>query len=127
MKEDVGFFIALERQVWEALRRGDGKADGRLLADNFLGVYESGFGTKAEHVAQVSNGPTVTEFELVTPRLMRLSPVLALLAYEARWRGCNGNSRATVSTCGSMFLTENTGILISCAGWLSGLRMSGSC
>jgi hypothetical protein len=98
MDEDLSFFVALEAQVWEALRRGDGAADGRLLADNFLGVYESGFSAKAEHVAQVSNGPTVNEFELLTPRLMRLSPVLALLAYEARWRGRNGNSRAAYIT-----------------------------
>jgi len=97
-KEDLGFFVDLESQVWEALRRGDGRADARLLADNFLGVYESGFAAKAEHVALVSKGPTVTEFELVTPRLMRLSPVLALLAYEARWRGRNGNSRAAYIT-----------------------------
>jgi hypothetical protein len=96
--EDLGFFVALERQVWDALRRGDGKADGRLLADSYLGVYESGFAAKAEHVAQVSSGPAVTEFELLTPRLMRLSPVLALLAYEARWRGRNGRSRAAYIT-----------------------------
>ena len=97
-KEDLGFFLDLERQVWEALRSGDGQADRRLLADGFLGVYESGFAAKAEHVAQVSKGPALTEFELLTPRLMRLSPVLALLAYEARWRGRNGNYRAAYIT-----------------------------
>ena len=84
--EDVSFFVSLERQVWEARRRGDGDADARLLADDFLGVYESGFGSKAEHVAQVSNGPVVSHFEIEAPRLMRLSPDLALLAYRARWR-----------------------------------------
>jgi hypothetical protein len=84
--EDVSFFVSLERQVWEALRCGDGAADARLLADDFLGVYESGFGSKPEHVAQVSNGPVVSAFDIEAPRLMRLGPELALLAYRACWR-----------------------------------------
>ena len=93
MTEDLSFFVSLERQVWEALRHGDGTADALLLADNFLGVYESGFGSKAEHVAQVSSGPVVSSFDIEEPRLMRLSPVLALLAYRARWRDAASSLR----------------------------------
>jgi hypothetical protein len=93
MPEDAGFFVELERQVWQALSRGDGAADAQLLAENFLGVYDSGFASKAEHVAQMANGPVVTQFEIETPRLLRLSPVLALLAYRARWRDGKGNPR----------------------------------
>ena len=93
MTEGLDFFIGLERQVWEALRRGDGAADAKLLAENFLGVYDSGFASKAEHAAQLSDGPVVKDFELETPRLLRLSPTLALLAYRARWRDGKGNPR----------------------------------
>ena len=32
-------FIRLETQVWQALADGDADADGRMLSDDFLGVY----------------------------------------------------------------------------------------
>jgi hypothetical protein len=32
-------FIELESLVWRALADGDADADGRLLSDDFLGVY----------------------------------------------------------------------------------------
>ena len=96
--DDLTFFVALERQVWEALRRGDAAADAKLIAENFLGVYDSGFASKAEHVGQIANGPVVTQFELETPRLMRLSPDVALLAYRARWRDGKGNPRRAYIT-----------------------------
>ena len=98
MKEDLEFFVSLERQVWEALRSGDGAADARLLADDFLGVYDSGFSSKHEHVAQVAQGPTVSRFEVEIPRLLRLSSGLALLAYRANWRDRNGNARSAYIT-----------------------------
>lgn len=95
MNEDLGFFVALERQVWEALQRGDAAADARLLADKFLGVYDSGFESKAQHVARAAKGPSVSSFELEAPRLMLVSPILALLAYKARWTDRERKSRAT--------------------------------
>lgn len=94
MNEDLRFFVALERRVWEALQRGDAAADARLLADKFLGVYDSGFEPKAQHVARATK-PTVSHFELEAPRLIRLNQDLALLAYKARWTDRAGESRAT--------------------------------
>lgn len=94
MNEDLSFFVALEREVWEALQRGDAAADARLLAEKFLGVYDSGFESKAEHVARAAKGPVVSRFELEAPRLLRVSPELALLAYRARWTDGAGKSRA---------------------------------
>ena len=93
MAEDLGFFVALEGRVWEALRRGDGAADAKLLADNFLGVYDSGFASKREHIAQLADGSVVRDFEIEVPRLVKLGPALALLAYRARWHDGNGNPR----------------------------------
>ena len=94
MNEELSLFIALERQVWEALQHGDATADARLLADKFLGVYDSGFESKVQHVARAAKGPAVLHFELQAPRLIRLSPDLALLAYKARWTDREGKSRA---------------------------------
>jgi hypothetical protein len=85
VNEDLSFFVALERQVWEALQRGDAAADARLLADKFLGVYDSGFESKGQHVARAAKGPALTHFALEMPRLIRVSADLALLAYKARW------------------------------------------
>ena len=98
MNEDLSFFVALERRVWEALQRGDAKADAQLLADKFLGVYPSGFESKVQHVARAAKGPAVSHFALEAPRLMRVSPGLALLAYQARWVDAAGKSRVTYIT-----------------------------
>ena len=46
-EHDIEQFIRLEREVWEALANGDGQADGRLLSDDFLGVYTVGFADRA--------------------------------------------------------------------------------
>ena len=83
---DLDAFIELESNVWEALRRGDPEADARLLSDDFLGVYPSGFADRSDHVGQLTNGPTVAEFELHDARLLVLSDDDVLLAYRAEYR-----------------------------------------
>ena len=84
-EHDIEQFIRLEREVWEALVNGDGEADGRLLSDDFLGVYTVGFADRAAHVAQLANGPTVSEFALGEARLMELSDDMVMLAYRAEF------------------------------------------
>ena len=83
---DLEVLIELETKVWDALRRGDAEADSRLLAEDFLGVYSSGFANRADHVGQLANGPTVAEFEMHDARLMVLSDSNVLLSYRADWR-----------------------------------------
>jgi hypothetical protein len=83
---DLDAFIELETKVWDALRRGDAEADSQLLAEDFLGVYSSGFANRSDHAGQLANGPTVAEFELRDARLMLLTDRDALLSYRADWR-----------------------------------------
>jgi hypothetical protein len=75
--------VQAERSVWRALLSGDAAADAALLDDAFLGVYPTGFATRDDHAAQLSQGPTVAAFRLEEPRLLDLAPDLALLAYRA--------------------------------------------
>lgn len=82
---DLDACIELESKVWDALRRGDADADASLLADDFLGVYPTGFANRSEHAGQLANGPTVSEFQLLEARLMVLSEKDVLLAYRADW------------------------------------------
>jgi hypothetical protein len=82
---DLDAFIELETKVWDALRRGDADEDARLLSEDFLGVYPSGFANRAEHGGQLANGPTVADFELHDARLMVLSDNDVLLSYRAEW------------------------------------------
>ena len=82
-QHDIEQFVALEREVWEALVHGDGEADGRLLSDDFLGVYTVGFAGRDAHVAQLADGPTVSTFSLSDARLMVLADDMVLLAYRA--------------------------------------------
>lgn len=80
---DLSVFIALETRVWQALVEGDAGADRDLLAPDFLGVYSTGFAGRADHVGQLSGGPTVVRFLLSEARLIELGPARVLLAYRA--------------------------------------------
>lgn len=82
---DLDGVVALETRVWDALRRGDAEEDARLLADDFLGVYPSGFANRSDHVGQLASGPTVADFELHDPRMMVISEDDVLLSYRAEW------------------------------------------
>ena len=100
---DLDAFIELETMVWDALRRGDAQADARLLAEDFLGVYPSGFADRSDHAGQLANGPTVAEFELNDARLMMLSDDVALLTYRADWRRFSTHDRAPAE---SMYISS---------------------
>ena len=78
-------FLQLEIEVWDALVTGDIEADIRLLADNFLGVYDNGFSGKNEHTSQLQNGPTVAHFNLSEAIIQVLSEKVVLLSYRADW------------------------------------------
>lgn len=82
---DLNFFLELESQVWAALASGDQRADESLLADQFLGVYSSGTAGKAEHAAQLLNGPTVAEYSLTEAKVMALAEDVVLLTYRAQF------------------------------------------
>lgn len=90
---DLSTTVELETQVWEALRHGDAEADIRLLADDFLGVYPTGFADRSEHAGQLANGPTVAEYELRDARLMVLSDDDVLLCYRADWQRFTAGTR----------------------------------
>jgi hypothetical protein len=91
---DLDAFVELETKVWDALRRGDAEADAGLLAEDFLGVYTSGFADRSDHAGQLANGPTVAEFELREARLMVLSESDVLLSYRADWRRFSTGERS---------------------------------
>ena len=83
LKNNLNFFVELEREVWEALKNGDSEADARLLSDDFLGVYETGFSTKEEHVSKLLNGPLISEYQIKNPRLLCLGEKIVSLTYSA--------------------------------------------
>lgn len=83
---DIATVIELETEVWAALVRGDGEADARLLSDDFLGVYPSGFANRSDHVGQLADGATIAGFALSEERLIELSGSAVLLAYRADFR-----------------------------------------
>lgn len=79
-------FVDLEGRVWEALVAGDQDADRTLLADEFIGVYPTGFADRSGHVGQLVHGPTVSEYSIAQPVLIAINDDAGLLAYEARFR-----------------------------------------
>ncbi len=78
--------LGLETEVWQALVDGDAAADERLLAEDFVGVYPTGFAGRDDHVTPVQEGPTVSDFVLAETRLLVVSDTAALLAYRADYR-----------------------------------------
>ena len=87
---EIDEILALETAVWEALRDGDGAADAALLADDFLGVYPTGFAGAEDHAGQLEHGATVAEFGIDTPMLKVLSDDHVVLAYDATYRRPDG-------------------------------------
>ena len=75
--------LQAETAVWDALVKGDSQADADALSDDFLGVYPDGFSGKAAHVEQVSDGATVTRFDLSEVQARALGPDHGLLCYRA--------------------------------------------
>ena len=81
--------VALESQVWDAFVAGDADADARVLADNFIGVYSTGFASRAEHCAPLRNGPIAQRYEIRDPKILVLSDSLVMLLYLAVWERAN--------------------------------------
>lgn len=75
-----------EKRVWDALVQGDQTTDASLLDDSFLGVYADGFATKADHVGQLDNGPTILNYELSDLRAQAVAPDVWVLSYYAQFQ-----------------------------------------
>ena len=93
-------FLSLEKKVWDCLLSGDPDADSQLLADDFLGVYASGFSGKACHVNALKNGPLIVNYEISEARIKVLSTDIVLLSYVAKYKHNN------TSIVTSMYITS---------------------
>lgn len=100
---DLETVVALETKVWEALRCGDAEADARLLAEDFVGVYSTGFAGRADHAGMLANGPTVAEYQLHDARLLVVSDNDALLCYRADFRRVGTDEAGAVE---SMYISS---------------------
>ena len=76
-------FLKLENEIWSALVSADSEKDSRLLSDDFLGVYSSGFAGKTDHTGQLKNGPTVAHYEILEARIQVIAEEAVLLSYLA--------------------------------------------
>ncbi len=99
----IQIFLQLENKVWSALVTGDANADSRLLTDDFLGVYSSGFVGKSDHINQFKDGPTVTSYEILEARIQVLTDNAVLLSYLVNYEPCKDGE---VGTRESMYVTS---------------------
>jgi ketosteroid isomerase-like protein len=81
------FFIAKEKEVWEALKHKDKPAATRLIADDFVGVYDFGFFNKSEWVNQLDDQYTAEDYTIENAKLLRPSANAALLLYTSNCKG----------------------------------------
>jgi hypothetical protein len=96
------FFIAKEKEDWEALKHKDKTAANRLLADDFVGMYDFGFFNKSEWIKQLDDQYTVDDYTIENPRVLHPSANTALLLYTSTCKGtgtwaedCSHPSRAS--------------------------------
>lgn len=75
-----------ESAVWEALKEKDKSGDAALLANDFVGLYKDGFGSRAEHVAQIDDKYQLSEFRLDDVRVKLISEDVAIIMYRASCR-----------------------------------------
>ena len=59
---------------------------GDFLAEEFLGVYPTGFIGRDDHVAELDAGPIVVDYEILETRCLPVAHDSALLAYRVRFR-----------------------------------------
>lgn len=81
------FFIAKEKEDWEALKNKDKAAAARLLADDFVGMYDTGYSTKSEWMKQIDGRYTLDDYSIEDVKLLHPSPTMALLLYKAICKG----------------------------------------
>ena len=93
--------VAMEVQIWEALRLGDSKSDAALLTHDFLGVYPTGFWNREAHYDQMKNGPVISKYRLSDERLTPLSESCFLLTYRADY-----SRHATPETTEQMYISS---------------------
>jgi len=83
---NIDFFLNLEQQVWHALQQLNKDLDDKLLDDKFLGVYESGFANKQDHINNLLHGETILEYKLTEHRIINLTNNIILLTYKAQYK-----------------------------------------
>jgi len=81
------FFVTKEKEVWEALRKHDKSAATRLLADDFVGMYDFGFFTKAEWVKQIDDQYMINDYTIEDAKVLHPSQTTALLLYKSKCKG----------------------------------------
>lgn len=91
---EIEELIGLETEVWQALVAGDPEADARLLAEDFVGVYPTGFADRDDHCEQLSGGPTVRTFALSEARMFVVSETAMLLSYRAVYERATEDARS---------------------------------
>ena len=111
MSDVLAEILAMEEQVWAALESGDAAADQQLLGPHFLGVYPSGFSGRDGHVAQLTDGPSISSHMITDARVMRLGPETMLLAYRADFRRQSNSPDETMYVSSIWQQTEN--------GWIN--------
>jgi ketosteroid isomerase-like protein len=81
------FFVAKEKEDWEALKNKDKAAAARLLADDFVGMYDTGYSTKSEWLKQIDGRYTVDDYRIEDVKVLRPNPTTTLLLYKATCKG----------------------------------------
>ncbi len=107
VKVSLADLIQLERKVWDALVDGDAEADTELLAEEFIGIYPTGFANRSDHVAQLIGGPSVSAYTFSDSRKLDVSDRAFMLSYRAEFQRPSGEGESEVMYVSSLWIRED--------------------
>ncbi len=99
--------LLLDQHFWEAAARGDAETTGKILADDFEGLDDTGAGfnwTKAT-LLEMHRAYRMADFQRTTePQVFRIDEHAAVMTYDAKYRGLSQQG-AEISQAHQRFVT----------------------
>jgi len=108
--KDEAAFTALEKQAWDAFGKGDGKFFETFLIAEALVAGDSGFGSKAQVVKDITAKPCeLKSYSFSNFKVMMLDANTALATYEATQDATCGGQKAPAKVFASTVYVKRKG------------------
>jgi hypothetical protein len=97
--------VAQEKQGWEAIKKKDWTALGRLMAEDFVEVGEMGIRGKLEAIEDLKANLTLTEYAMEEVKVLELSKDAGLVTYRLVQKGSyKGQDLPSKANCSAAYV-----------------------
>jgi hypothetical protein len=102
--------IANEKQAWEAIKKRATRAHGKQLADDYLGVGDTGVNTKSEWLSALKEAKwSLDDYSMDNVKVSELSKDVALITYKVEQKGMYGGENFSEPAYASTVLVRRGG------------------